>query len=251
MVDELLRRLGRHERLALSRLLTLVSRGQHLEAIRRALADHHPLRSDSAEPRRRRVVAITGNAGVGKSTLVGQMIPLIRETGRSVAVLACDPQSPLTGGALLGDRVRMPSRPDDLDVLVRSLAVVSGQQAIAENLQLMVDLLVTFGFELVLLETAGAGQGDIAVRSVADLVVVLIQPESGDELQWEKAGLLEVADVVVVNKGDLPGAQRVESQVRELLNLPGCREVPVVRVSAARRQGLDALWEVLVQRLGG
>jgi putative protein kinase ArgK-like GTPase of G3E family len=139
----------------------------------------------------------------------------------------------------------MPNRSDDPGVFIRSLAVASGQQAIATNLHLMVQLLALFGFDVVLLETVGAGQGDTAVRSVADVVTLLLQPETGDELQWEKAGLLEVADVVVIHKSDLPGAERVESQVRELLNLPGCRQVPVLRASANSRTGLDELWQII------
>ena len=98
----------------------------------------------------------------------------------------------------------------------------------------MIRLLEAFGFGVVLLETVGAGQGDTAVRELADVVVLLLQPETGDELQWEKAGLLEVADMVVVHKADLPGAERVKPQVRDLLNLPGCREVPVLQPVVAR-----------------
>jgi len=159
--------------------------------------------------------------------------------------LACDPQSPLTGGALLGDRVRMPSRPDDSGLYIRSLAAASGQQAVAEHVDLMIRLLAQFGFDVILLETVGAGQGDTAVRELADVVVLLVQPETGDELQWEKAGLLEVADVVVVHKADLAGAERMEAQVRELLSLPGCREIAVLRVSSAARQGLAELWSAI------
>ena len=98
---------------------------------------------------------------------------------------------------------------------------------------------------MILLETVGAGQGDTAVRQLADVVVVLVQPESGDELQWEKAGLLEVADIVVVHKADLPGAERMESQVKELLSLPGCREIAVLRVSSAKGEGLAELWSAV------
>ena len=109
----------------------------------------------------------------------------------------------------------------------------------------MIRLLQAFGFDVVLLETAGAGQGDTAVRELADVVVLLLQPETGDELQWEKAGLLEVADVVVVHKADLPGAERVEAQVRDLLNLPGCREVPVLRASSSKGRGVEELWRTV------
>ncbi len=196
-------------------------------------------------PARARVIAVTGSGGVGKSTLIGKLIEVIRRGGRRVAVLACDPQSPVTGGALLGDRIRMPNRPGDDDVFVRSLATPSGHSGLAPNVDLMIGLFGRFRFDTVIVETVGAGQGDTAVRDVADVVVVLVQPETGDELQWEKAGLLEVADVVVVHKADLPSADRVESQLRELLNLPGCRPIPVVRVSSSKNLGIEDLWAAI------
>jgi LAO/AO transport system ATPase len=236
MLDDLLVRFRNHDRLALARLLTLAARGEQLDAIRAAIPP-----AGSRAP----VIALTGNAGVGKSTLVGKLAEYVRGLGQSVAVLACDPQSPLTGGALLGDRVRMPSRPDDPGLYIRSLAAASGGQAVAQHVDLMIRLLAHFGFDVILLETVGAGQGDIAVRDLADVVVLLVQPETGDELQWEKAGLLEVADVVVVHKADLAGAERMEAQVRELLSLPGCREVAVLRVSSNKQQGLAELWAAI------
>jgi putative protein kinase ArgK-like GTPase of G3E family len=111
----------------------------------------------------------------------------------------------------------------------------------------MVALLKNYGFDTVILETVGAGQGDTAVRQQADRLVVLLQPESGDELQWEKAGLLEVADIVVIHKADLPGADRVAAQVNEHLNLPGTRPIPVLKASAAKGEGLDQLWATIEQ----
>jgi LAO/AO transport system ATPase len=237
MLDDLLARLRAHDRLALARLLTLVARGEQLEAIRGAL----PSKKETTP-----VVAITGNAGVGKSTLVGKLAELLRADDKTVAVLACDPQSPLTGGALLGDRARMPSDPEDAGLYIRSVAAASGHQAVAEHVDLMIRLLDWFGFDCIVLETVGAGQGDTAVRALADVVVLLVQPESGDELQWEKAGLLEIADVVVIHKADLPGAERLESQVRELLSLPGCREIAVLRVSSTKKTGLVELWSAIV-----
>jgi LAO/AO transport system ATPase len=237
MLEPLLERFRQGDRLALTRLLTLVARGEQVEAIRAALSP------DDAGLTR--VVAVTGGAGVGKSTLIGKLIELLRDRGRTVAVLACDPESALTGGALLADRVRMPSRPEDPGVLIRSTTAPRGHEGIAEHLEGMVQLLRAFRFDVVLLETAGVGQGDTAVWDVADVVVLLLQPETGDEFQWEKAGLLELADVVVVHKADLPGAERTEAQVRSLLNLPGCREVPVLRVSSNQRWGLDDIWRVV------
>ncbi len=238
MLDDLLARFGKHDRLALARLLTLVARGEQLEAIRAAIEPHQA-------QERALVVSITGNTGVGKSTLVGRLAEYLRGQNQTVAVLACDPQSPLTGGALLGDRVRMPSRPDDAGLYIRSLAAAGGHQAVAEHVDLMLRVLAQFDFDVILLETVGAGQGDTAVRALADVVVVLVQPESGDELQWEKAGLLEVADVVVVHKADLGGAERLEAQVQELLGLPGSRRIAVLRVSSAKQQGFAELWAAI------
>jgi LAO/AO transport system ATPase len=232
--EPLLERFPQGDRRALSRLLTRASREEGAETIPGGLADRardHP-----------RVIAVTGSGGVGKSTLIGKLIEVIRRAKRSVAVLACDPQSPLTGGALLGDRIRMPSRPDDDAVFIRSVATPSGRSGVAPNVDLMVGLFGGFGFDTVIVETVGAGQGDTAIREVADVVIVLVQPETGDELQWEKAGQLEIADIVVVHKADLPSAERVESQLRELLNLPGCRSIPVVRVSSSKGLGVDELW---------
>src|SRR5947209_15940101 len=238
MIDSSLAQLEQGDRRALSRLLSLVARGEGLEEI---LARLGPPKGKS------RVVAITGGGGVGKSTLIGKLIEHLREQGQRVAVLACDPQSPLTGGALLGDRFRMPSRPDDEGVFIRSLAATAGRGAIAEHLGAMVRLLEAFSFDVILIETVGAGQGDTAVRAVADVVVLLLQPETGDDLQWEKAGLLEVADVVAIHKADLPGAEAAEAQVRASLGLSAQQSVPVVRVSARTGQGVEELWCAVTQ----
>jgi LAO/AO transport system ATPase len=242
--------------------LTFVGRGEHVEAIRACLdrlpnldddvdgvaevgIERNPTTPVGFDAPPCRVVAITGSGGVGKSTLIGKLIEVARRESVPLAVLACDPQSSLTGGALLGDRIRMPSRPDDLGVFIRSVATPSGHEAIAPNIDLMIRLLCNYGFDTVIVETTGAGQGDTAVRKIAHVVVVLVQPETGDELQWEKAGLLEVADIAVVHKADLPSAERVESQIRELLNLPGCRAVPVMRVSSSKGEGHEELWRAI------
>jgi LAO/AO transport system kinase len=231
-IDALIRDFTQGDRRALSRLLTLAGQGVPLPAL--------PV---AAQPSR--VVAVTGSGGAGKSTLIGKLIELLRGKGLKVAVLACDPQSPLSGGALLGDRFRMPNRPDDDGVFIRSLAALSGRGAVADNLPRMVGLLEVFGFDVVLIETVGAGQGDTAVHDLADVVVLLIQPETGDDLQWEKAGVLEVADVVVVHKADLPGAEQTAAHLRASLDLPGTRPVPVLRVSAKTGAGLEELWQTV------
>lgn len=236
MLDALLDRFHRHDRLALSRLLTFLARGEHAPEILSHLAP-------PAKPSL--VVALTGSAGVGKSTLAGRLIEAIRAAGQTLAVLACDPQSPLTGGALLGDRFRMTSQPDDDGVFIRSLAAPGGQGAVAGHLDDMIRLLETFGFDVVLLETVGAGQGDTVVRALADVVVLLLQPETGDDLQWEKAGVLEVADVLVLHKADLPGAANVEAQVKAAVELGDRVAPPVLRVSSRTGAGVAELWEAI------
>src|SRR5260370_42354607 len=205
--DDLLAGLGEHDRRGLAQLISRAARGDRLDELRSKLG---------APAKQAKVVALTGAGGVGKSSLVGKLIEQFRSQGKSVAVLACDPQSPLTGGALLGDRFRMPNRPDDAGVYIRSLAAPAGRQAVADHLDVIVFLCEHFGFDIVLIETVGSGQGDTAVRSIADGVVLLLQPETGDDLQWEKAGVLEVADIVVVHKADLPGTERPVAQIQAL-----------------------------------
>jgi LAO/AO transport system ATPase len=239
MLDALLERFRRRDRLALARLLSLVARGEQVEQIL----------AEIDEPRQpARVVAVTGSGGVGKSTLVGKLIEEVRRQGPSIAVLACDPQSPLSGGALLGDRFRMTARPEDDGVFIRSLAAAGGHGALAEHLPALVRLLEAFGFDVVLIETVGAGQGDTVVRELVDVLVLLLQPETGDDLQWEKAGLLEVADVIVIHKADLPGAERVEAQVLAMLALGSAPAVPVLRVSSRTGDGLKELWTTIASR---
>jgi LAO/AO transport system ATPase len=234
MPEALLEALAHGDRRALARLITLASRGQLLDEIRRLGPSKNPAH----------VIAITGGGGVGKSTLVGKLIEQLRNENKSVAVLACDPESPLTGGALLGDRFRMSAVPDD-GVFIRSLAASSGRQAVADHLDAVVRLCEQFGFDFVLIETVGAGQGDTAVRSLVDAVMLLLQPETGDDLQWEKAGVLEVADAIVIHKADLPGAERAAGQVRAALELAGGRSVPVLLVSSRTGAGLTELVALL------
>ncbi len=235
-LGELCDRFRRGDRLALARLVSLVARGEQVGAV---------LASVGPPAKQARVVALTGAGGVGKSTLAGKLIETVRGRGLSVAVLACDPQSPLTGGALLGDRFRMPGRPDDDGVFIRSLAAAGGRGALADHLDALTRLLEAFGFDVVLIETVGAGQGDTAVRDLVDVLVLLVQPETGDDLQWEKAGLLEVADVVVVHKADLPGADQVEAHVLSMLGLSAGPVPPVLRASARGGAGLEELWDVI------
>jgi LAO/AO transport system ATPase len=235
MLEQLLQQYRHGDRRALARLISLAARGEQLIEIEGGLP---------AAPATARVIAFTGGAGVGKSTLVGRMIAVARSDQHKVAVLACDPQSPLSGGALLGDRFRMGAATDD-GVYIRSLAAVGGRGAVAEHLDVIIRLLEGFGFDVIFLETVGAGQGDVAVAALADTVVLLLQPESGDDLQWEKAGILELADVIVVHKADLPGADQTAAQVRAMLGISPARTVPVLLVSTKGNQGHQELWDTI------
>jgi LAO/AO transport system kinase len=197
------------DRLALARLLTAVeNRSPIAEAALRSL---FPMAG------RAHLVGITGPPGSGKSTLVAALIAEARRAGRTVAVIAVDPSSPITGGALLGDRVRMQAYADDGDVFIRSMASRGHAGGLAPTSAAAAAVLDAAGFDLILIETVGTGQSEVEVAAAADTTVVVEAPEMGDEVQAIKAGLLEVADVVVVNKGDKPGAQRTASQLRAML----------------------------------
>ncbi len=191
------------------------------------------------------VVALTGNGGVGKSSLLGEIAAHFAERGERVGVLACDPESPLTGGALLGDRCRIAGTSASELVFVRSLSTASGQQGIATNFELMLSVMKAFGFDRIFVETVGAGQGDTAVRRVADVLVLVLQPLTGDDLQWEKAGILEVADIVVVNKADLPGADQTVTDVTQQLRTTTGPTISVLKTSVARKEGVEAFCAAL------
>jgi LAO/AO transport system kinase len=197
------------DRLALARLLTAVeNRTPVAEA---ALRQLYPTAG------RAHLVGITGPPGSGKSTLVSALIAEVRSAGRTVAVIAVDPSSPITGGALLGDRVRMQAYAGDDGVFIRSMASRGHAGGLASTSTAAAAVLDAAGFDLILIETVGTGQSEVEVAAAADTTVVLEAPEMGDEVQAIKAGLLEVADLVVVNKGDKPGAQRTAAQLRAML----------------------------------
>jgi LAO/AO transport system kinase len=197
------------DRRALARLLTAVENRTPTAEV--ALRRLYPIAGKA------HLVGITGPPGSGKSTLVAALIGVVRAARRAVAVVAVDPSSPITGGALLGDRVRMQSYAGDPDVFIRSMASRGHAGGLASTTTAAAAVLDAAGFDLVLIETVGTGQSEVEVAAAADTTVVLEAPEMGDEVQAIKAGLLEVADLVVVNKGDKPGALRTASQLRAML----------------------------------
>lgn len=198
---------------------------------------------------RAHVIGFTGPPGVGKSTLLGALIGELRTAGRSVGVIAVDPSSRRSGGALLGDRTRIATNPDDDGAFVRSMAARDRLGGLAE-LSVAATVLMRAVFDVVLIETVGVGQSETDVAEAADTVVFCVQPGSGDSLQFMKAGIVEIPHLVVVTKADMGApAQRARSDVKGALSLADSGEagwtVPVLLVAAGRREGLDALVRAL------
>lgn len=229
----------RRDHVAIAQLLTAAGLEEHGEALRTRFPALH---GDKTMRR----IAVTGAPGVGKSSLIAGLIRTIRESSPCrIAVLACDPQSPVTGGALLGDRLRMSEFIPDDNLFIRSLATPSGQQGVAQNLELMERILEWAQFDLLIVETVGVGQGEIAVRSIADQVILVLQPQTGDWVQWDKAGLWEVADTVVVQKCDLPGSDSMLTALREQLTRPDGTSLPIIGLSSHSKTGWNELYNHL------
>ncbi|MFF2392664.1 methylmalonyl Co-A mutase-associated GTPase MeaB [Nocardia sp. NPDC058114] len=186
-----------------------------------------------------RVIGLTGPPGAGKSTTIAVLVTGYRARGQRVAVLAVDPSSPYSGGALLGDRIRMAAHIDDPDVLIRSVATRGHLGGLAAAVPAAIRLLGALGYGLVLLETVGVGQSEIEIAAVADPTVVILNPGAGDAIQAAKAGLLEVADILVVNKADRDGA---EQTARELHIETG---LPILTLVASRGTGVEELIEAI------
>jgi LAO/AO transport system kinase len=199
------------DRRALARLLTEVEN-------RTAIAES-ALRLLYPQTGAAHLVGVTGAPGAGKSTLVAALVAEARDGGRAVAVLAIDPSSPITGGAILGDRIRMQIHAGDDDVFIRSMAARGHAGGLAGSTIAAAAVLDAAGFPLIFIETVGTGQSEVEVASIADTTLVVQAPEMGDEVQAIKAGLLEVADIVVVNKSDRPGADRAAAQLRGMLTV--------------------------------
>ncbi len=190
---------------------------------------------DSASVPAVRVIGITGPPGAGKSTTVAALVGAYRERGCRVAVLAVDPSSPFSGGALLGDRIRMAGHINDSDVLIRSVASRGHLGGLSAAVPAAIRLLGAIGYDVVLLETVGVGQSEIEIAAVADPTVVILNPGAGDAVQAAKAGVLEVADIVAVNKADREGAEQTVRDLRAETN------APIVSLIAARGEGVDDL----------
>jgi LAO/AO transport system kinase len=194
------------------------------------------------------VIGMTGPAGVGKSSLINHLIRAFRSEGRTVGVVAIDPTSPFTGGAILGDRIRMQDHEGDPGVFIRSVATRGQMGGLSRSTFDIVDLMDAYGMDVILVETVGVGQDETDVARVAHTVVLVLMPGLGDEVQALKAGLMEIAHVFVINKKDRGDAERMRQELRNVLSLtPEVRpwRPPIVLTDATRGAGLDELVRVL------
>ena len=196
---------------------------------------------------RARIVGITGPPGAGKSTLVQRLAQALRRAGKSVGIVAVDPSSPFTGGAILGDRIRMAEIYTDPGVFIRSMATRGALGGLARATSDAVDVLDAAGFDVVLVETVGVGQDEVDIARTADTTAVVLMPGSGDDIQAIKAGILEIADVFILNKADREGADRAAAELAMMLDLTGERpwRPPIVRTVSPRNEGVAAALDAL------
>jgi LAO/AO transport system kinase len=236
---ELVARLLAGERRALARLITRVEDGSR-ERLREIVRLLHPYTGNA------QLVGITGPPGVGKSTLVNMLITEWRRRSRTVAVLAVDPSSPFSGGALLGDRVRMQEHVLDPGVFVRSMASRGHLGGLSWATPQGLLVLDAAGFDIVVVETVGVGQAEVEIASVADTTVVTLAPDMGDAIQVAKAGILEIADVFCLNKADCDGADRAVRDLRQMQQLtPGEWTAPIRKVIAWTGEGVSELADAI------
>jgi len=255
-LDELIRDVRQRRPRALARAITLLERGgpEQRELVRRL----HPHTGHA------RVVGVTGAPGAGKSTLVDGLARRWRESGETVAVLAVDPSSPYSGGALLGDRIRMQSLYTDPGVFIRSMATRGRMGGLARATHDAVDVLDAAGFDRVILETVGVGQDEVEIVDSSPTVLVVVVPGMGDDVQTLKAGLMEIADVFVLNKADRDGASLLRKDLQQMLGLVerrgeggGSWSPPIVDTVASRGEGIAELTAAIerhrswLQKTGG
>jgi LAO/AO transport system kinase len=229
------------DRAALARLLSMIERGG-VEA-RQVGRLSYPLGGHAY------TVGLTGAPGAGKSTLTSALITLLRGEDREVAVLAIDPSSPFSGGAILGDRVRMQDHATDPGVFIRSMATRGHLGGLSLATPEAVRLLDAVGRELVLIETVGVGQVEVEIAGKADTTIVVVNPGWGDSVQANKAGLMEIADIFVINKADRKGVDETRRDLEQMLDLSevGSWRPPILPVVASQNEGVDVLWSAVVE----
>jgi LAO/AO transport system kinase len=222
------------DRRALARLITMIESGDPSaeSAVGQLIEAVSPVRR----------IGFTGPPGAGKSTLVNEVVTELRSRANTVGVVAVDPTSPITGGALLGDRIRMQGHADDSDVYVRSMATRGHLGGLSIAAPPEIAVMARAGFDVVLVETVGVGQSELEVMDHVDVVVLVLAPGWGDQIQADKAGIVEIADVFVVNKGDRPGVDIVQ---RALIDRLGNANAPILVTTATTGEGVRALVDVI------
>ncbi|MDB5870625.1 MAG: putative transport system kinase [Ramlibacter sp.] len=231
---------------AIGRLLSVIeNHPERWPDLQRQLEESRPAGSVSTTSR---VVGVTGPPGAGKSTLLDKLLENLVGRGMRAAVIAVDPSSPFSGGAVLGDRTRMGAAAHDPRVFIRSVASRGAAGGVADSTAAMLVLLKNLGFPVVIVESVGAGQSEIAIAQLTDFRIVLCPPGLGDDVQALKAGILEIADVLVISKGDLPGSELTEREMRSAVGLRRGRKPPaVMRVSAVTGLGVAELVGEIIQ----
>lgn len=236
-MSELVTQLLAGEQRALSRAMSMIERGDPAAPALMREADPHTGRAYT--------IGITGPPGSGKSTIVDRLTGLLRQAGIAVGIIAVDPTSPFTGGAILGDRIRMQRHHLDHGVFIRSVATRGQSGGLSRVVKSLVRLLDVAGKDIILVETVGVGQTELGIRGVGDTILVVLMPESGDTVQTLKAGVMEIADLYLVNKADREGAGQMASAITSTLQLAAPRPEwtpPVLLTRAEAGEGMEELW---------
>ncbi len=238
LVAQLVPQLLAGEQRALSRAMTMIERGDPAAAGLMREADLHTGRAYT--------IGITGPPGSGKSTIVDRLTGLLRQAGKTVGIIAVDPTSPFTGGAILGDRIRMQRHYLDPGVFIRSVATRGQSGGLSRVVKSLVRLLDAAGKDIILVETVGVGQTELGIMGVGDTILVVLMPESGDAVQTLKAGVMEIADLYLVNKADRPGAGQMAAAITSTLQLALSQPEwtpPVLLTRAEAGEGMEELWD--------
>lgn len=236
-MHEIVQRMQNKEIRALARAITMIE-NDHPEKLQ-LLSDVFSLKKGA------RYVGITGSPGAGKSSLVNRLVTHIRDEGKTVAIIAVDPTSPFSGGALLGDRVRMNQHFTDDGVYIRSMATRGSLGGLARATKDAIRVCDSYGFDVVIVETVGVGQSELDIMKIVDTTAVMLTPNSGDVLQIFKAGIMEIADLFIINKADLPGFGKLKSLLRELVMMTSTEkhETAIVKTITTENKGIYKLWD--------